>query len=90
MALLRFLTRACAIIAEGWGQPSVFNADMVVEELVRQGKRIEDARMGRTSGCVETGAFGKEAYILTDSDYFCDLTRPLQDEIIARTEHGSF
>jgi len=24
------------------------------------------------------------------SDYFCDLTRPLQDEIIARTEHGSF
>jgi formate C-acetyltransferase len=61
----RFLTRACAIIAEGWGQPSVFNADMVVEELVRQGKRIEDARMGGTSGCVETGAFGKEAYILT-------------------------
>ncbi len=61
----RFLTRACAIIAEGWGQPSVFNADMVVEELVRQGKRLEDARMGGTSGCVETGAFGKEAYILT-------------------------
>lgn len=61
----RFLTRACAIIAEGWGQPSVFNADMVVEELVRQGKRIEDARMGGTSGCVETGAFGREAYILT-------------------------
>jgi trans-4-hydroxy-L-proline dehydratase len=23
------------------------------------------------------------------SDYFCDLTRPLQDEIIARTEHGA-
>jgi pyruvate-formate lyase len=23
------------------------------------------------------------------SDYFCDLTRALQDEIIARTEHGS-
>ena len=61
----RFLTRACAIIREGWGQPSVFNADMVVLELLRQGKRIEDARMGGTSGCVETGAFGKEAYILT-------------------------
>lgn len=61
----RFLKRACAIIREGWGQPSVFNADMVVEELLRQGKRIEDARMGGTSGCVETGAFGKEAYILT-------------------------
>ena len=60
-----FLRRACAIIREGWGQPSVFNADMVVEELLRQGKRIEDARAGGTSGCVETGAFGKEAYILT-------------------------
>jgi formate C-acetyltransferase len=61
----RFLARACDIIREGWGQPSVFNADLVVEELVRQGKRIEDARAGGTSGCVETGAFGKEAYILT-------------------------
>jgi formate C-acetyltransferase len=61
----RFLTRACGVIREGWGQPSVFNADMVVEELLRQGKCIEDARVGGTSGCVETGAFGKEAYILT-------------------------
>jgi formate C-acetyltransferase len=60
----RFLARACDIIREGWGQPSVFNADMVVEELLRQGKRIEDARAGGTSGCVEVGAFGKEAYIL--------------------------
>lgn len=24
------------------------------------------------------------------SDYFCDLTKPIQDEIIARTEHSSF
>jgi formate C-acetyltransferase len=24
------------------------------------------------------------------SDYFCDLNKPLQDEIIARTEHKSF
>jgi pyruvate-formate lyase len=24
------------------------------------------------------------------SDYFCDLSRALQDEIIARTEHESF
>jgi len=61
----RFLKRACEIIRKGWGQPSVFNADLVVEELVRQGKSIEDARAGGTSGCVETGAFGKEAYILT-------------------------
>ena len=61
----RFLKRACEIIRKGWGQPSIFNADLVVEELVRQGKAVEDARSGGTSGCVETGCFGKEAYILT-------------------------
>jgi len=43
----------------------VFNADGVVEQLVRCGKTLADAREGGTSGCVETGAFGKEAYILT-------------------------
>jgi formate C-acetyltransferase len=61
----RFLKRGLEIVRKGWGQPSVFNADVVVEELLRQGKSIEDARMGGTSGCVETGAFGREAYILT-------------------------
>jgi len=61
----RFLRRACEIIRKGWGQPSVFNAEEVVEEMLRQGKSIEDARCGGTSGCVETGAFGKESYILT-------------------------
>jgi trans-4-hydroxy-L-proline dehydratase len=61
----RFLLRACEIIRKGWGQPSLFNADTVVEELLRQGKSLADARAGGTSGCVETGAFGKEAYILT-------------------------
>ncbi len=60
-----FLRKALCIIRKGWGQPSIFNADMVVEELLRQGKSIEDARSGGTSGCVETGAFGKESYILT-------------------------
>ena len=61
----RFLKRGLEIVRKGWGQPSIFNADMVVEELLRQGKSIEDARAGGTSGCVETGAFGKEAYVLT-------------------------
>ena len=60
-----FIRKAGEVIREGWGQPSVFNADAVVEELLRQGKSIEDARCGGNSGCVETGAFGKEAYILT-------------------------
>ena len=61
----RFLKSACRVIRQGYGFPSVFNADAVVEELLRQGKSVEDAREGGTSGCVETGAFGKEAYILT-------------------------
>lgn len=60
-----FLKRALKIVRQGWGQPSIFNADTVVEEMVRQGKSLEDARDGGTSGCVETGAFGKESYILT-------------------------
>jgi len=61
----RFLKRGCEIIRKGWGQPSIFNADLIVDELVRQGKAVEDARSGGISGCVETGCFGKEAYILT-------------------------
>jgi trans-4-hydroxy-L-proline dehydratase len=83
----RFLKKACEVIRKGWGQPSVFNADMVVSELVRQGKSVEDARCGGTSGCVEAGAFGKESYILTG--YFnipkvIDLT--LNDGFDPRTE----
>ena len=60
-----FLEAACSVIRKGYGFPSVFNSDGVVAELVRQGKSVEDAREGGTSGCVEAGAFGKEAYILT-------------------------
>lgn len=59
-----FLKRACEVISKGFGQPSVFNSDMVIQELIRQGKSVEDARQGGTSGCVETGCFGKESYIL--------------------------
>lgn len=59
-----FIKRALHIIRKGAGQPSVFNADAVVKEMLGMGKRLEDARDGGTSGCVETGAFGKEAYIL--------------------------
>jgi len=61
----RFLKSAVKIIRKGWGQPSIFNAEEVIEEMLRQGKSLEDARCGGTSGCVETGAFGKESYILT-------------------------
>ncbi|HRV71265.1 MAG TPA: glycyl radical protein [Thermovirgaceae bacterium] len=61
----RFLKAALRVIRKGYGYPSVFNADTVIEQMIRAGKTVEDAREGGTSGCVETGAFGKEAYILT-------------------------
>lgn len=61
----RFLKRAVEIIRTGFGQPSVFNTDEIIQELLRQGKLIQDARNGGASGCVETGAFGTESYILT-------------------------
>ncbi len=61
----RFLKAATKVIRKGYGYPSVFNTDTVVMEQVRAGKSVEDAREGGTSGCIETGAFGKEAYILT-------------------------
>jgi len=61
----RFMKRAARIVRTGFGQPSIFNTDVVVQEMIRQGKSLEDARNGGTSGCVETGAFGKENYCLT-------------------------
>jgi formate C-acetyltransferase len=61
----RFLKAAARVIRKGYGYPSVFNSDTVVMEQIRVGKSVEDAREGGTSGCIETGAFGKEAYILT-------------------------
>jgi formate C-acetyltransferase len=61
----RFLKRAIQIVKTGFGQPSFFNADLIVEELLRQGKTLEDARRGGSSGCVEVGVFGRENYNLT-------------------------
>lgn len=61
----RLLKRALKIIKTGFGQPSIFNTDAIIQELTRQGKALEDARRGGASGCVEAGAFGVEAYILT-------------------------
>ncbi len=59
------LHHALRVIRKGYGFPSLFNADVVVAEQLRQGKTLIDARAGGCSGCVEVGAFGKEAYILT-------------------------
>ena len=60
-----FIKRALKIISTGFGQPSVFNTDAIIQELTAQGKDITDARAGGASGCVEAGAFGTESYILT-------------------------
>ena len=62
---MKFLKRACEISRKGWGQPAFYNTEAIIQELLNAGKSIEDARRGGTSGCVETGAFGNEAYILT-------------------------
>nr|WP_303722040.1 trans-4-hydroxy-L-proline dehydratase [Malonomonas rubra] len=61
----RFLEAACKVIRQGHGYPSVFNPDIYTVELMRQGKSLKDAREGGCSGCIEVGAFGKEAFILT-------------------------
>jgi pyruvate formate-lyase/glycerol dehydratase family glycyl radical enzyme len=64
----RFIHKTLDIVRTGFGQPSIFNTDAIVQELLRQGKSIVDARNGGASGCVETGAFGTECYWL--SGYF--------------------
>jgi pyruvate formate-lyase/glycerol dehydratase family glycyl radical enzyme len=61
----RFVHKALDIIRTGFGQPSCFNTDAIIQELLRQGKNLTDSRNGGASGCVETGAFGTEAYWLT-------------------------
>ncbi len=71
----RFIKSALKVVKRGYGQPSIFNTDTIIQQMVRQGKSIEDAREGGASGCVETGAFGREAYFLTG--YF-NLTKVLE------------
>jgi formate C-acetyltransferase len=60
-----FLNAATHVIRQGHGYPSVFNTDTYIKELLFQGKSLHDAREGGCSGCIEVGAFGKEAYLLT-------------------------
>jgi len=61
----RFLLRALEIVRLGFGQPSIFNTDAIVQEFLRVGKTLEDARRGGPSGCVTISAFGKESCVLT-------------------------
>lgn len=61
----RFLIRGLEVVRQGFGQPSIFNTDAIVQEFLRAGKTIEDARCGGPSGCVTISAFGKESCVLT-------------------------
>jgi len=61
----RFIRKALEKVGPGFGEPPFFNFDGVIVKMLRQGKELEDARTAGVSGCVETGSFGKEAYILT-------------------------
>jgi len=61
----RFLIRALEVVRQGFGQPSIFNADAILQQFLRAGKSIEDARAGGPSGCVTISAFGKESCVLT-------------------------
>jgi len=61
----RFLNKALEVVKPGFGEPPFFNHDEIIKILLRQGKSLEDSRAGGVSGCVESGAFGKESYILT-------------------------
>ncbi len=61
----RFVRRAAEVIRTGFGQPSCFNTEVLIQEMLRMGKSLEDARSGGASGCVEVSCFGKEACVLT-------------------------
>ncbi|MHA2395462.1 MAG: trans-4-hydroxy-L-proline dehydratase [Candidatus Thorarchaeota archaeon] len=70
-----FLTKAVEVVKEGFGQPSIFNTDVIIKEFLRAGKSIEDARVGGPSGCVTISAFGKESCILTG---YCNWPKILE------------
>lgn len=55
-----FVDRVMEVIREGFGQPAIFNADLVVQELLSKGKSLIDARLGGPNGCVTVNACGKE------------------------------
>ncbi len=59
------LEHACRVIRTGLGQPSLFNTDVIIEEMLHDGKSPADARAGGPSGCVTVSAFGKERCALT-------------------------
>jgi trans-4-hydroxy-L-proline dehydratase len=70
-----FLQRAAKVFRTGLGQPSVFNTDVIIKEMLRDGKSMTDARNGGPSGCVTISAFGKESCTLTG---YCNWPKVLE------------
>ncbi|MFX1582059.1 MAG: trans-4-hydroxy-L-proline dehydratase [Promethearchaeota archaeon] len=70
-----FLHRALKVVKAGFGQPSLFNTDVIIQEFLRAGKSLEDARNGGPSGCVTISAFGKESCTLTG---YCNWPKILE------------
>ena len=56
-------------IKKGLGEPKLFNDEVVIDAMVRQGRTREDARNYAIVGCVEADVGGKE-YGWHDSAYF--------------------
>jgi formate C-acetyltransferase len=82
----RFLLRALEVVRKGFGQPSIFNTDAIVQEFLRVGKSLEEARSGGPSGCVEISAFGTESCVLTGYMNWPKLLElALHDGVDART-----
>jgi pyruvate formate-lyase/glycerol dehydratase family glycyl radical enzyme len=71
----RFLRRALEVVREGFGQPSMFNTDVILKEFRHAGKSAEDALAGGPSGCVTISAFGKESCTLTG---YCNWPKILE------------
>ena len=70
-----FMKKVTEAIREGFGQPAVFNADLIIQELLNKGKSLIDARLGGPNGCVTVNACGKEHMAATG---YCNWIKILE------------
>ena len=48
-----FLHRVCEVVRLGFGQPAIFNDEVIIQALMNRGMPLEVARIYTPSGCVE-------------------------------------
>jgi formate C-acetyltransferase len=70
-----FMKKVTEVIRDGFGQPAVFNADLIIQELLNKGKSLIDARLGGPNGCVTVNACGKEHMAATG---YCNWIKILE------------